>query len=144
MLYYWSSPSGHGHLHSSQCASLATYLAPISSASPWGYYEWQHQKLYWSPGRFMTLPSVTRPDNLLQKVIRLVKHDNPFMKPSWLHFMIFLSFMCLEMISRKVRKPKTFGWHSRTTSFKLKIGESLSVRNQAKVAGDPHGWVRRS
>lgn len=40
----------------------------------------------------------------------------------------------------KGREPKRVSWHLCTTSSKLKIGASSRARNQAKVAGDPHGW----
>jgi len=43
-----------------------------------------------------------------------------------------------------VRRLKRVGWHSSIISSKLRIGASVVVRSQAKVAGDLHGWARNS
>lgn len=53
--------------------------------------------------------------------------------------------MVSQMLEQwKARFLKRAGWHSRTTSSKLKISTSLSVRSNTTVAGYLHGWVRSS
>lgn len=58
---------------------------------------------------FVAFPSSTKRVTSLSRVSTLVKHDFPFIKPSWLLSLTFLSSMCLETVSR-ISCSTTFPW----------------------------------
>lgn len=88
------------------------------------------------PGTPTTLFSPAKPVISSHKAVRLFRHDFPFITPCWLIPVTFLSFIRLEMASRRICTITFAGIKVRLSS--LKIGVTFAFFQISRTSPDHH------